>query len=154
MKVECLKRSSNFYSYSLNDCPLTSKIIDEYSERCYQVLKMPSNDLETFRQQKRKTDETKGRAVVLASWLRALEESTKIERIEERLVEGNVSRVEAPRRARWGKRSKHRATEGQWRVEGMMDKNGEKWLTYLSVCPQRIFEKPRSALNCSIWSPL
>lgn len=51
--------------------------MDEYSERCYQVLKMPSNDPETFWQQKRKADETEGRAVVLASWLRAPEESKK-----------------------------------------------------------------------------
>lgn len=60
--------------------------MDEYSERRYQGLKMTWNNPETFRQQKWKAGEKKGRAVVLASWLRATEKSMNSKRIEEKLA--------------------------------------------------------------------
>ena len=75
------------YLYSLDDCPLTSKIMDEFLECRYQVLKRPSNDLETFQQQKRNADQTKKTAMVLASWLSATEKSTRIKQIEAKLAE-------------------------------------------------------------------
>ena len=130
------------YLCSLDDCPLIPKIMDEFLECRYQVLKRPSNDPETFKQQKRKADQTKKRAKVLISWLRAKEESTPIKQIKEKLAEG----YEVLMLSMWKlldeqgdvKKISMKSQKGSGRrpwqhglMEGMVDKNGKKWLMYL-----------------------
>lgn len=86
MKIEHLKRSSDFYLDSLEDCPLASKIMDEFLECRYQALKWPSNNLETFQSQKRKADEKKkGDGIRLMAY--SHREINAIKQIDEKLAE-------------------------------------------------------------------
>lgn len=51
----------------LGECPLVSRIMDEYLDSRYQVLKRPSKDPQIFHQQKQKANQTKNTASVLSS---------------------------------------------------------------------------------------
>lgn len=59
----------------------------------YQVLKRPSNHPETLQLQKRNADKTKHSAGEFASWLRAIEEPTKIRQVEIKLSEGYYGKM-------------------------------------------------------------
>lgn len=65
--------------------------MDEYLDCRYKVLKRPSPDLKVYHRQRLKADETKKKAMILASWLMKNNESTFLNLIEEKLADGYQS---------------------------------------------------------------
>lgn len=123
----------------LGECPLVSRIMDEYLESRYQVLKRPSKDPQIFHQQTQTANQTIKTASVLASWLMKRQESTFLNHIEEKLAEGYkisilpVWRLLDRQRNTLEESLKRQVGSARrpWKQvwdQGMMNSDGKKWL--------------------------